>query len=96
MIPHWYIFTYDVSNRRRWRAVFKRLGRVGTPIQKSVFLCRLMPAHCRVLSAELTRRLDPTTDRLAVADLGPAVGGTNALDVAMGPQVDSGPRVVIV
>ena len=36
-----YIVTYDISNNKRWRRVFKTMNGFGDWVQLSVFQCRL-------------------------------------------------------
>jgi CRISPR-associated protein Cas2 len=67
-----YIVTYDISDDRRWRRVFKIMRGYGRWLQLSVFQCRLT-VRCR---AELARRLEEAIhgrdDHVLILDLGPA------------------------
>ncbi len=67
-----YIVSYDISNDRRWRRVFKLMRGYGEWLQLSVFQCRLT-ARRRV---ELARRLEELIhthgDHVLILDLGPA------------------------
>jgi hypothetical protein len=47
-----YIVSYDISNERRWRRVFKLMRGYGQWLQLSVFQCRLTGRR----RAELARR----------------------------------------
>ena len=47
-----YIVTYDISDDRRWRRVFKLMRGYGRWLQLSVFQCRLSAQR----RAELARR----------------------------------------
>ena len=38
---HLYIVTYDISDPKRWRAVFKAMKGYGEWLQLSVFQCRM-------------------------------------------------------
>jgi CRISPR-associated protein Cas2 len=49
-----YIITYDISDDRRWRRVFKLMKGYGRWLQLSVFQCRLSAQR----RAELARRLE--------------------------------------
>src|SRR5215813_9229866 len=67
-----YIVTYDISDEKRWRRVFKLMRGYGRWLQLSVFQCRLS-AYRR---AELARRLEEVIhgrdDHVLILDLGPA------------------------
>ena len=67
-----YIVTYDITDDRRWRRVFKLMHGYGRWLQLSVFQCRLS-AYRR---AEMARRLEEVIhgrdDHVLILDLGPA------------------------
>jgi CRISPR-associated protein Cas2 len=67
-----YIVTYDISDDRRWRRVFKIMRGYGHWLQLSVFQCRLTVRR----RAELARRLEEVihsgNDHVLILDLGPA------------------------
>ena len=67
-----YIVTYDISDEKRWRQVFKLMHGYGRWLQLSVFQCRLTARR----RAELARRLEATInhreDHVLILDLGPA------------------------
>ena len=67
-----YIVTYDISDDRRWRRVFKLMRGYGRWLQLSVFQCRLSAAR----RAEMARRLEEVIhgrdDHVLIMDRGPA------------------------
>jgi len=67
-----YIVTYDISNDKRWRRVFRLMNGYGRWLQLSVFQCRLTARR----RAELARRLEEVIhrddDHVLILDLGPA------------------------
>ncbi len=67
-----YIVTYDISDPRRWRRVFRLMQGYGRWLQLSVFQCRLSARR----RAELARRLDAAIhareDHVLIMDLGRA------------------------
>jgi CRISPR-associated protein Cas2 len=69
---HLYIVTYDISNERRWRRVFKLMKGYGRWLQLSVFQCRLSARR----RAEMARRIEEVIhfgeDHVLILDLGPA------------------------
>ena len=66
------IVTYDISDQRRWRQVFKTMNGYGDWLQLSVFQCRLS----RLRRAELVTRLRELVkggeDHVLLIDVGPA------------------------
>jgi CRISPR-associated protein Cas2 len=72
MNEHLYLVTYDISNDRRWRRVFKLMKAYGQWVQLSVFQCRMSDRR----RAELIQMLDGIIhhgeDHALVMDLGPA------------------------
>jgi CRISPR-associated protein Cas2 len=67
-----YIVTYDITDDKRGRRVFKLMGGYGRWLQLSVFQCRLSAQR----RAELARRLEAVIhgreDHVLILDLGPA------------------------
>jgi CRISPR-associated protein Cas2 len=72
MDEHLYMITYDISDPKRWRRVFKLMNGYGEWLQLSVFQCRLS----RRRHAELVTTLDEIIvndhDHILMLDLGPA------------------------
>jgi CRISPR-associated protein Cas2 len=67
-----YIVTYDITDDKRGRRVFKLMRGYGRWLQLSVFQCRLSAQR----RAELARRLEAVIhgrdDHVLILDLGPA------------------------
>lgn len=67
-----YVVTYDITDTKRWRRVFKLMHGYGRWLQLSVFQCRLSARR----RAELARRLEEVIhhgdDHVLILDLGPA------------------------
>jgi CRISPR-associated protein Cas2 len=65
-----YIVTYDISNEKRWRRVFRLMQGYGRWLQLSVFQCRLTAQR----RAEMARRLEALIhgreDHVLILDLG--------------------------
>lgn len=74
-----YLISYDIADRRRWRRAHRLVSRSGEMQQFSVYLCRLSATARARLGEKLTRLLHPTEDRLMVVDLGPAGGSVPML-----------------
>lgn len=86
-----YLVTYDVSDAKRLRLVFRAMHGFGDPVQYSVFLCELGPVERQLMRERLTQLLKMSEDRVLIVDLGEACGSRAVLDV-MGRQIDSVPE----
>ena len=40
-VEHLYVVTYDISDQKRWRRVFRVMNGYGDWVQFSVFQCRM-------------------------------------------------------
>jgi len=76
-----YIVTYDISNPKRWRKVFRLMEGHGEWLQYSVFQCRLSKRRLAELRAALDGVIHHAEDHVLIVDLGPADG--------VRPKVDS-------
>lgn len=72
MEEHLYIVTYDVSDPKRWRAVFKLMHGYGEWLQLSVFQCRLSRRRQAELIATLDEIILDDHDHVVMVDVGPA------------------------
>jgi CRISPR-associated protein Cas2 len=68
---HLYLVTYDVSDPRRLRRVFRTLRGYGDWVQFSVFQCRLGPLRHRRLITELSSLIHQKEDQVLIFPLGP-------------------------
>ena len=64
-----FIVTYDISDPRRWRRVFKCMKGFGEWLQYSVFQCRLTPMDQAELIAELDSLINHGTDHVLLIDI---------------------------
>jgi len=67
-----YIVTYDISDERRWRRVFKLMRGYGRWLQLSVFQCRLSAQRRAELAQRLEAAIHGRDDHVLILDLGPA------------------------
>ena len=67
-----YLVTYDISNPKRWRHIFKVMKGYGHWLQLSVFQCRLTARRRTDMTLRLEEWLKPTEDHILIMDLGPA------------------------
>ena len=72
MDEHLYIVTYDISEPKRWRAVFKIMNGYGEWAQLSVFQCRLSRKRHVDLLATLDELINHKEDHVIMIDIGPA------------------------
>jgi CRISPR-associated protein Cas2 len=90
-----YIVTYDISNERRWRRVFKLMRGYGRWLQLSVFQCRLTAGR----RAELARRLEEVIhgrdDHVLILDLGLADRADPHVE-SLGKSFESAKRTAVV
>ena len=67
-----YLVTYDISDPKRWRRVFRLMNGFGHWLQLSVFQCRLAARRRAEMTARLDELIEPSEDHILVVDLGPA------------------------
>jgi len=67
-----YIVTYDISDTRRWRRVFKTMHGFGEWLQLSVFQCRLSRRRRAELETKLRTLIKAGEDHVLLIDVGPA------------------------
>ena len=69
---HLYIVTYDISDDKRWRRLFKVMHGYGEWLQLSVFQCRLTRTRHAELVHLIEGILHHEKDHLLMLDIGPA------------------------
>jgi len=69
-----YLVTYDVSNDKRLRRVFKLMRGYGDHIQYSVFRCELSDRERAELITRLADLINHHEDQVLLFPLGPAGG----------------------
>lgn len=70
MNEHIYIVTYDISDQRRWRKIFRLMKGYGEWLQLSVFQCRLSSRRHAELIATLDEMIHHDEDHVVVMDVG--------------------------
>lgn len=70
VLEHIYIVTYDISEPRRWRRLFKLMHGYGEWLQLSVFQCRLTPRRRVELAAAINDVINHNQDHVLILDLG--------------------------
>lgn len=75
-----FLVTYDISDARRLRQVFKVMNDYGDHLQFSVFLCQLNPVECLRMEARLKKAMNEKDDQVLLVDLGPSRRDTEMSD----------------
>ena len=79
-----YIVSYDISDPKRLRQVFKAMRNWGDHLQFSVFECQLTRMDLVRLRAELGEIIHHKEDQVLFVDLGPAEGRGDRVITALG------------
>jgi CRISPR-associated protein Cas2 len=66
------IVSYDISDPKRWRQVYRTMRGFGEHLQLSVFSCDLTPAQRITMIAALEGAIDRAEDQILLIDLGPS------------------------
>lgn len=94
---HTYLVTYDVSDDKRLRRVFRCLNGYGDPVQYSVFRCDLSAQERVLLLEDLTEIIHHTEDQVMIVDLGPVDGQVSKrVEIVGRPAVQPQRGVVVV
>lgn len=83
---HRYIVTYDVSDDKRLRRVYRKMNGYGDPLQYSVFSCDLSAKERVLLEESLTAILNLKEDRVLIIDVGPVEGRGSGVVRTLGRQ----------
>jgi CRISPR-associated protein Cas2 len=67
---HLYLVTYDISNPKRWRAVYGLMHGYGEWLQLSVFQCRLSRRRHAEMLATLDQIIHHDQDHVLIMDIG--------------------------
>ncbi len=91
-----YIVTYDISDPRRLRRVFKTMMGAGDHLQLSVFRCDLTERQREALVSNLGEIIKPTEDQVLLIELGPSDGHVAERIRALGRVYQEARRVPLV
>ena len=67
-----FIVSYDISDPKRWRHVYRTMRGFGEHLQLSVFACDLTASQRMQMIAALENVIDGDKDQVLVIDLGPS------------------------
>jgi CRISPR-associated protein Cas2 len=79
-----YIVSYDISDPKRLRKVFKLMKGYGSHVQLSVFRCELTHRLLVELRARLAEIIQHDEDQVLLVDVGPEDGRGNTSISALG------------
>jgi CRISPR-associated protein Cas2 len=91
-----YLVCYDISDPKRWRAVYRIVREHGERWQYSLFFCRLRAVERVRLEAALRRVIDNAEDRILICDLGPDEESAIDSMVALGRQKIESERLRVI
>lgn len=69
---HLFLITYDITDTKRWRRVFRLMKGYGEWVQLSVFQCRLSDRRHAEMVQLLDNIIKDQSDKVLIVDLGPA------------------------
>jgi len=93
---HTYVVTYDVSDPRRLRQVYRTMLGFGDHLQLSVFRCELNARELVELRAKLRGIVHHMEDQVLFVHVGPADGRVATAFSTMGRSYESPERAAIV
>lgn len=91
-----YVVSYDISDDKRLRRVFKTLRGYGDHIQFSVFRCDLTRRERVELEADLADIIDYREDQVLFVDVGPSEGRADSSFDTLGRAYVVAPHAAVV
>ncbi|MBN1960950.1 MAG: CRISPR-associated endonuclease Cas2 [Deltaproteobacteria bacterium] len=91
-----YIVSYDISDPKRLRQVFKAMQGMGDHVQLSVFRCELSARDKVRMMAKLTKLIHHKEDQILIIDIGLAPGRSDQAVEAIGRSYAVKERTAIV
>lgn len=91
-----FLVTYDISDPRRLRQVFKTMKGFGTHLQLSVFSCDLTEMTLVMMKAALRAVIHDVEDAVLIVDVGPCEGRGSTSFECLGRATappEKGPRI---
>lgn len=92
-----YLVTYDVSDDKRLRRIYKCLLGYGDPVQYSVFRCELSQKERVIMMGALSEIIHHGEDQVMIVNLGPSEGrAADCVEVLGRPSLPPVRGVVVV
>ncbi len=63
---HWYLFSYDIRDPKRWRRVHRIVNGYGERLQYSLFRCRLTRVQMEQARHQLEMAMEEEDDLLVI------------------------------
>lgn len=63
---HWYLFSYDIREAKRWRGIYRLLRGSGEWVQYSLFRCHLNRTELEALRWQIEKILGDDDDLLII------------------------------
>ncbi len=79
-----FIVSYDISDPKRLRKVFKAMRGYGDHVQLSVFRCELTRSELLELRGKLSKLINHREDQVMFVDVGPVEGRGSTSISALG------------
>jgi CRISPR-associated protein Cas2 len=92
-----FLVTYDISDPKRWRQVFKAMKGYGEHWQLSVFFCVLKDVDRVRMQRDLEEAMNLKDDQALILDLGPDEDSARNAATVLGeslPKVNTGVVVI--
>lgn len=93
---HTYVVTYDISDPKRLRKVYRLMLGWGDHVQLSVFQCELNARELIELRFELTQHIRPTEDQVLFIDVGLAASRNADTITSLGRAYVDPDRIAVV
>ncbi len=91
-----YLVSYDVSDAKRLRRVFKAMRGFGDHLQYSVFRCDLSARERADMIAAIDAIIDHAADQVLIVDLGPPDGRASECFFSLGRPYTPPERLAVV
>lgn len=88
-----YIVSYDISDPKRLRKVYKAMLGFGEHVQLSVFHCELAKADLVRLKSKVGKIIKNAEDQVLLIDIGPAEGRAREVISSLGRAYEPRERV---
>jgi CRISPR-associated protein Cas2 len=91
-----FIVSYDISDPKRLRKVFKTMYGFGDHLQLSVFRCELSDTDKVRMIAKLDKLIHHEQDQVLIIDIGPATGRAETCIEALGKPYTAKERLAVI
>lgn len=91
-----YVVSYDISDPKRLRKVYRLMRGYGEWVQLSVFRCELTPTELLELRGRLASTIHHGEDQVLFVDVGPADGRSSGAFRALGRPYSASVRQAII